>query len=137
MPSVRVPSVEAEDARRSHRERQRLVRERTGHIISRLLRALLQALFCAATGIPLKFAANRFFTHDYHKREPPTLFLFQAGGGIKALKVWCVEGLVITAPRHDGGQHRDRGTVPRSAVSAKRINAESEWEPVFFMTAAR
>lgn len=29
---VRVPSVEKEDARRSHRERQRLVRERTGHI---------------------------------------------------------------------------------------------------------
>jgi transposase len=29
---VRVPSVEEEDARRSHRERQRLVRERTGHI---------------------------------------------------------------------------------------------------------
>jgi len=27
-----VPSVEEEDARRSHRERQRLVRERTGHI---------------------------------------------------------------------------------------------------------
>src|SRR5208282_6063639 len=29
---VRVPSVEEEDARRPHRERQRLVRERTGHI---------------------------------------------------------------------------------------------------------
>jgi transposase len=29
---VRVPSVEEEDARRSHRERQRLVRERTAHI---------------------------------------------------------------------------------------------------------
>jgi transposase len=29
---VRVPSIEEEDARRSHRERQRLVRERTGHI---------------------------------------------------------------------------------------------------------
>jgi transposase len=29
---VRIPSVEEEDARRSHRERQRLVRERTGHI---------------------------------------------------------------------------------------------------------
>jgi transposase len=29
---VRVPSVEEEDARRSHRERQRLVRKRTGHI---------------------------------------------------------------------------------------------------------
>ena len=29
---VRVPSIEQEDARRSHRERQRLVRERTGHI---------------------------------------------------------------------------------------------------------
>src|SRR5882672_2381064 len=29
---VRVPSVEEEDARRSHRERQRLIRERTGHI---------------------------------------------------------------------------------------------------------
>ena len=29
---VRVPSVEEEDARRAHRERQRLVRERTGHI---------------------------------------------------------------------------------------------------------
>jgi len=29
---VRVPTVEEEDARRSHRERQRLVRERTGHI---------------------------------------------------------------------------------------------------------
>ena len=29
---VRVPSVEEEDARRSHRERQRLVRERTSHI---------------------------------------------------------------------------------------------------------
>ena len=29
---VRVPSLEEEDARRSHRERQRLVRERTGHI---------------------------------------------------------------------------------------------------------
>jgi transposase len=29
---VRVPSVAEEDARRSHRERQRLVRERTGHI---------------------------------------------------------------------------------------------------------
>lgn len=30
--SVRVPSVEEEDARRSHRERQRLIRERTAHI---------------------------------------------------------------------------------------------------------
>lgn len=30
--TVRVPTVEEEDARRSHRERQRLVRERTGHI---------------------------------------------------------------------------------------------------------
>src|SRR6266513_606111 len=29
---VRVPTVEEEDARRSHRERQRLVQERTGHI---------------------------------------------------------------------------------------------------------
>lgn len=29
---VRVPTVEEEDARRSHRERQRLVRERTAHI---------------------------------------------------------------------------------------------------------
>ena len=29
---VRVPSVAEEDARRSHRERQRLVRERTGHV---------------------------------------------------------------------------------------------------------
>ena len=29
---MRVPSIEEEDARRSHRERQRLVRERTGHI---------------------------------------------------------------------------------------------------------
>jgi transposase len=29
---VRVPAIEEEDARRSHRERQRLVRERTGHI---------------------------------------------------------------------------------------------------------
>jgi len=29
---VRVPTVEEEDARRSHRERQRLIRERTGHI---------------------------------------------------------------------------------------------------------
>lgn len=29
---VRVPSVEEEDARRSHRERQRLIRERTAHI---------------------------------------------------------------------------------------------------------
>jgi transposase len=29
---VRIPSVEEEDARRSHRERQRLIRERTGHI---------------------------------------------------------------------------------------------------------
>lgn len=29
---VRIPSIEEEDARRSHRERQRLVRERTGHI---------------------------------------------------------------------------------------------------------
>ena len=29
---MRVPSVEEEDARRSHRERQRLIRERTGHI---------------------------------------------------------------------------------------------------------
>jgi transposase len=29
---VRVPSIEEEDARRSHRERQRLVRERTAHI---------------------------------------------------------------------------------------------------------
>ena len=29
---VRVPSIEEEDARRSHRERQRLIRERTGHI---------------------------------------------------------------------------------------------------------
>ncbi|ALC12111.1 IS110 family transposase [Sphingopyxis sp. 113P3] len=29
---VRVPTIEEEDARRSHRERQRLVRERTGHI---------------------------------------------------------------------------------------------------------
>lgn len=29
---VRVPSTEEEDARRPHRERQRLVRERTGHI---------------------------------------------------------------------------------------------------------
>ena len=29
---VRVPSIEEEDARRPHRERQRLVRERTGHI---------------------------------------------------------------------------------------------------------
>ena len=28
---ARVPSVEEEDARRSHRERQRLIRERTGH----------------------------------------------------------------------------------------------------------
>jgi transposase len=29
---VHVPSIEEEDARRSHRERQRLIRERTGHI---------------------------------------------------------------------------------------------------------
>jgi transposase len=29
---VRVPTVEEEDARRSHRERQRLIRERTAHI---------------------------------------------------------------------------------------------------------
>lgn len=29
---VRIPTVEEEDARRSHRERQRLIRERTGHI---------------------------------------------------------------------------------------------------------
>jgi transposase len=29
---VRVPTIEEEDARRSHRERQRLIRERTGHI---------------------------------------------------------------------------------------------------------
>jgi transposase len=29
---VRAPSVEEEDARRSHRERQRLIRERTAHI---------------------------------------------------------------------------------------------------------
>jgi transposase len=29
---VRVPSVEEEDARRSHRERQRLIRKRTAHI---------------------------------------------------------------------------------------------------------
>jgi len=29
---VRVPTLEEEDARRSHRERQRLVRERTAHI---------------------------------------------------------------------------------------------------------
>ena len=29
---VRVPSIEEEDARRPHRERQRLIRERTGHI---------------------------------------------------------------------------------------------------------
>jgi transposase len=29
---VRVPTIEEEDARRSHRERQRLIRERTAHI---------------------------------------------------------------------------------------------------------
>ena len=36
---VRVPTIEEEDARRSHRERQRLIRERTAHInrIKRLL----------------------------------------------------------------------------------------------------
>ena len=30
--TVRVPTVEEEDARRSHRKRQRIVRERTAHI---------------------------------------------------------------------------------------------------------
>jgi transposase len=36
---VRMPSIEEEDARRSHRERRRLVPERTGHVnrIKRLL----------------------------------------------------------------------------------------------------
>ena len=35
------------------------------------------------------------------------------------------------------GQPRDYAAVPRSAASTKRISAESECEPVFFMTAAR
>ena len=35
------------------------------------------------------------------------------------------------------GQPRDCAAVPGSAASAKRISAESECEPVFFMTAAR
>src|SRR4029077_20899352 len=35
------------------------------------------------------------------------------------------------------GQPRDCDAVPGSAESAKRISAESECEPVFFMTAAR
>jgi hypothetical protein len=35
------------------------------------------------------------------------------------------------------GQRRDCDPVPGSAASAKRISAESECKPVFFMTAAR
>ena len=35
------------------------------------------------------------------------------------------------------GQPRDCAAVPGSAASTKRISAESECEPVFFMTAAR
>jgi len=39
--------------------------------------------------------------------------------------------------RRDVGQPRDCAAVPGSAASTKRISAESECEPVFFMTAAR
>jgi hypothetical protein len=35
------------------------------------------------------------------------------------------------------GQRGDSDPVPESATRAKRISAESECEPVFFMTAAR
>ena len=35
------------------------------------------------------------------------------------------------------GQPRECTAVPGSAASTKRISAESECEPVFFMTAAR
>ena len=40
-------------------------------------------------------------------------------------------------PSHAPGHGRDCGAVPGSAARAKRISAESECEPVFFMTAAR
>src|SRR5689334_19668182 len=43
----------------------------------------------------------------------------------------------LDQPRRALGQQRDCDVVPGSAARAKRISAESECEPVFFMTAAR
>ncbi|SFJ35155.1 IS110 family transposase [Bradyrhizobium sp. Gha] len=55
--AVRVPTVDEEDARRLHRERQRLVRERTGHI--NRIKALLSAQGIRALRITDKTWLNR------------------------------------------------------------------------------
>jgi hypothetical protein len=47
------------------------------------------------------------------------------------------EGSLSTGRAALFGQRRDCDPVPGSAASAKRISAERECEPVFFMTAAR
>ena len=61
--------------------------------------------------------------------------LLRAGPGWARLRIGAEDPL--DRLRRAVGQPRDCDAVPGSAASAKRISAESECEPVFFMTAAR
>ena len=70
---VRIPSIDEEDLRRSHRERSRLVRERTAHI-NRIKRLLFAQ---GIRGIKVKsqcktLAVDKLLTGDGH-RLPPRL----------------------------------------------------------------
>jgi transposase len=69
---VRIPSIDEEDLRRSHRERSRLVRERTAHI--NRIKGLLFAQ--GIRGIKVKsqcktLAVDKLLTGDGHRLPPP------------------------------------------------------------------
>ena len=70
---VRIPSIEEEDLRRSHRERSRLVRERTAHI--NRIKGLLFAQGIRGINVKSQYktlAVDRLVTGDGH-RLPPRL----------------------------------------------------------------
>src|SRR5258708_36394632 len=70
---VRIPSVDEEDLRRSHRERSRLVRERTAHI--NRIKGLLFAQGIRGVNVKSQYktlAVDKLLTGDGH-RLPPRL----------------------------------------------------------------
>jgi transposase len=125
---VRIPSVEEEDLRRSHRERSRLVRERTAHI--NRIKGLLFGQGIRDVNVKSQYktlAVDKLLTADGH-RLPPRLaerkrqLLLQ----LKALgrrSQPCFRVRSITANSPTGGRWEASWVLPQAPTAAARRSA--------------
>jgi transposase len=109
---VRVPSIDEEDLRRSHRERSRLVRERTAHI--NRIKGLLFGQGIRGINVKSQYktlAVDKLLTGDGH-RLPPRLAC-EIGREIQRLAM--VQEQIAEIEREPGG--RPRGITAGRAMA--------------------